>query len=124
MLFSIQPLLLAALLTFSLGGCFNNGITEGEVLSFGKTLQGKSPDDIHTAIVDRVGPPTRHVGSGLRIDQWEIVGGVLTFHPLQGPSFTKDKVLTRLLTTNNPFADCLFEVAPESFELNCSVEFW
>lgn len=27
---------------------------------------------------------------------------------MQGPSFTRDKVLTRLLTTNNPLADCLF----------------
>lgn len=82
MLFSkTNRLALTALLAFSLVGCSNNGITEGEVLSFGKTLQGKSSDEIRTAIIDRFGPPTRNVGSGLRIDQWEIAGGVLTFHP-------------------------------------------
>lgn len=79
-----------------------------EIDSLTREMQGKTPDQIRALIVQRFGAPARDVGSGLQIEQWDVAGGVLTFHPIQGPTFEKDGVRTRLLRTTNPAALCLF----------------
>jgi hypothetical protein len=68
------------------------------------SIQGKSSDEVRTVIIERFGPAQRDVGSGVRIEQWDIAGGVLTFHPGTGPFFSDAKTRTyiRLLRTNNP----------------------
>lgn len=76
--------------------------------SLTQELEGKGPDDVRALIVRRFGPPARDVGSGIQIEQWDVDGGILTLHPLQGPTFTKGGVLTHLMRTTNPAALCLF----------------
>jgi hypothetical protein len=71
-------------------------------------IQGKRPADVRALIIERLGPPARDVGSGLRIDEWDVDGGVLTFHPVIGPTFDKGEVHRWLIHTNNPAALCLF----------------
>ena len=79
-----------------------------EIASLTREIQGKTPDQVRALIVQRFGPPARDVGSGFQIEQWDVAGGVLTFHPLSGPTFEKNGVRTRLLRTTNPAALCLF----------------
>jgi hypothetical protein len=76
--------------------------------SLTQEVQGKGPEEVRALIVRRFGPPAREVGSGLQIEEWDVDGGILTFHPLQGPTFQKGGVLTRLIRTTNPAAVCLF----------------
>ncbi len=119
------PLLL--LLALTLFGCSRNGVTEDDVFLFAELLQGKSPEDVRTAIEHRFGPPARDIGSGLRIDQWDVADGILTYHPLQGPFFTKHQTVTRLLRTNNPVAECLFgdyEMTTPPDRTNHGRRFW
>ena len=54
-------------------------------------IQGKSGAQIRAAIGRRFGPRHRDVGSGLLIEQWDVAGGVLTFHPMGGPVFLDQK---------------------------------
>lgn len=70
------------------------------------SIQGKRSDEVRAAIIERLGPPQRNIGSGFRIEQWDTSGGVLTLHPATGPTFseTKTKTLFRLLRTSNPAA--------------------
>jgi hypothetical protein len=75
------------------------------------SIQGKRPDDVRTAIIERLGPPQRDIGSGYRIEQWDTSGGVLTFHPVTGPTFSDPKTKTyfRLIRTSNPAAGNLLD---------------
>lgn len=91
-------------------------------------LQGKDSAEVRTAIIAQLGPPQRDVGSGLRIEQWDTAGGVLTFHPGSGPNFfdPKTKKQIRLLRTNNPAHSNLLQ----SYEMYTSptppngIKFW
>jgi hypothetical protein len=67
-------------------------------------IQGKNPIDVRAAIIDQIGAPQRDIGSGLIIEQWDISNGVLTFHPVTGPTFfdPKTKKSFWLLRTTNP----------------------
>jgi hypothetical protein len=73
-----------------------------------REVQGKGPGEVRALIVGRLGPPARDIGSGLSIEQWDVDGGVLTFHPLRGPTFEKGGLRTRLIRTTNRAAVCLF----------------
>ena len=70
------------------------------------SIQGKRSDEVRAAIIERLGPAQRNVGSGYRIEQWDTADGVLTFHPATGPTFSDPKTKTcfRLLRTSNPAA--------------------
>jgi hypothetical protein len=66
-------------------------------------LQGKSPDEIRKLMIERFGSAPRDVGSGVRIEQWDVADGVLTFHSACGPTFTpKGQSTIHLLATHNP----------------------
>lgn len=67
-------------------------------------IEGKRPDDVRAEIIRRLGEPHRDVGSGARIEQWDLPEGVLTFHPGSGPTFADAKAgkIIRLLQTRNP----------------------
>ena len=68
-----------------------------------KALEGKTPDDALRIAIERFGAPTRDTGSGLQIPQWDVAGGVLTVHPLTGPTFFSESLkLVRLIRTHNP----------------------
>ena len=71
-------------------------------------IRGKQPDEVRALIIRRFGPPNRTIGSGFQIEQWDVEGGVLTFHPARGPTFDKGGVQMRLVRTTNLAADCLF----------------
>lgn len=66
-------------------------------------IQGKPSPEVREEIITRYGPAQRDIGSGLRIEQWDLADGMLTFHPIVGPSF-KDKAgkLFWLMRTSNP----------------------
>jgi hypothetical protein len=70
-------------------------------------VQGKDASQVRALLIRQFGPPSRDIGSGLQIEQWDVDGGVLTFHPLQGPTFQKQGVRTRLIRTHNPASLCL-----------------
>ncbi|MCH7751574.1 MAG: hypothetical protein IH898_05400 [Planctomycetes bacterium] len=65
-------------------------------------LEGKTRDEAHKLTFELLGEPNRDVGSGFRIWQWDIDGGILTFHQGVGPVFS-DAVgtTTWLIATNN-----------------------
>src|SRR3954462_14306509 len=71
-------------------------------------IQGKQSEQVRALIVARFGPPARDLGSGLRIDQWDVDGGALTFNPVDGVTFEKRGERTRLIRTSNLAASCLF----------------
>jgi len=75
------------------------------------SIQGKSSAEVRTAIIERLGPAQRDIGSGLRIEQWDTSDGVLTFNPSSGPIFSdpKAKKVFRLLRTANPVRACLLK---------------
>jgi len=83
-------------------------------------IQGKSLDVVRAAIIERFDPPQRDVGSGFHIEQWDISNGVLTFHPLTGPSFfdLKTKKIFRLVRTTTPVhASLLPDNIMQSYEM-------
>jgi hypothetical protein len=66
-----------------------------------KAIQGKNRTQIRDIIILRYGP-SRHIGSGLDIEIWDVSGGDLMLHPLYGPSFApKERKPIWLLTTTN-----------------------
>ena len=73
------------------------------------TIQGKSPDDVRSEIIRRFGANQRNVGSGIRIEVWDLPEGRLRFHPLAGPTFEDAKSGRNhwLLRTKNPVASNL-----------------
>jgi hypothetical protein len=71
-------------------------------------IQGKKPDEVRALIIRRFGPPAREVGSGFQIEEWDVNGGVLVYHPAVGPSFNKGGDLVWLMHTNNPAGLCLY----------------
>jgi hypothetical protein len=99
----LLSVVLAATLLFAQGAHKTPNIK-----SLTQEVQGKGAEEVRALIVRRFGPPAREVGSGLQIEQWDVDGGILTFHPLQGPTFNQGGVLTRLIRTTNPAALCLF----------------
>ncbi len=112
---------------FGLTSCSQGGQSGDEIAALTQTIQGKSPDEVRDVIVQQFGPPERNVGFGLRIEQWDVARGVLTFHPLQGPSFAKGGVHTRLMRTNNTADDCLFgsyEMKTLPDPANYGTRFW
>jgi hypothetical protein len=74
-------------------------------------LQNKNMDGIKAVIMDKLGPPKRNLGSGIQIDQWDVPDGVLTFHPLRGPTFvnSKTKKTIYLLRTSNSAGENLLQ---------------
>jgi hypothetical protein len=78
-------------------------------------IQGKQPDEVRAIMVKRFGPPARDVGSGATIEQWDVAGGVLTFHSFLGPTYAKDGVSIRLMRTSNPVETCLFGSYQETY---------
>ncbi|MEM8671990.1 MAG: hypothetical protein AAGG48_31015 [Planctomycetota bacterium] len=98
---------ITALLFMLLLGCDQN-LKPNDIAKFSVTLQGKSPEQIRDMIEKEYGPPDRNVGSGLVIEQWDVDGGTLTFHPLVGPSFDNGQTVVRLMETTNLLKHCLF----------------
>ena len=71
-------------------------------------IQGKQPDEVRELIIRWLGPPRRILGSGFRIEAWDVDGGVLLFHPASGPSFEKGGKRVWLMHTVNPAGLCLY----------------
>jgi hypothetical protein len=68
--------------------------------------EGKTPDEVRSLIIKSFGEPVRDIGSGLRIEQWDFDEGVLTFHPLSGPTFAFESgCFVRLIHTHNPIRE-------------------
>jgi hypothetical protein len=71
-------------------------------------IAGKLPDEVRALIIGRFGPPAHTFGSGVRIETWDVGGGVLIFHPASGPSFDEGGQRVWLMRTNNPAGLCLY----------------
>jgi hypothetical protein len=71
-------------------------------------IQGKQPDEVRALIGRRFGPPTHTFGSGFLIEAWDVNGGLLVFHPADGPSFQNGGKRVWLMRTNNPAGLCLY----------------
>lgn len=69
-------------------------------------IQGKSAGEVRAAIIERFGNTPRNVGSGVRIEVWQLPEGVLRFHPDVGPTFLNSNTKQKfwLLRTNNSVA--------------------
>jgi hypothetical protein len=66
-------------------------------------IQGKAPAEVRGEIIRRFGSNPRHIGSGIRIEAWQLPEGVLVFNPLVGPTFTDAKTKRQcwLIRTTN-----------------------
>ena len=83
-------------------------VARGEDLDALKAeIQGKQPEEIRALII-RLGPPARNIGSGVRTSEWDVEGGVLSFSLSAGPAFDRGPIHIWLLRTNNPAALSLF----------------
>jgi hypothetical protein len=73
-----------------------------------KAIDGKNRGQIQGIILDKYGP-SRHTGSGVDIEVWDVAGGNLMLHPLVGPSFTPTggKRIWLLTTTNRALPNIL-----------------
>jgi hypothetical protein len=93
------------------------------------SIQGKRSDGVRAAIIERLGSAQREIGSGYRIEEWDVPEGVLTFHPATGPTFLdlKTKKYFRLPRTSNPAASNILK-SYEMFTLpdptNHGNQFW
>lgn len=97
----------AGVIVVLVAACAKNEPQAGEIDALTREIQGQEPDEVRAAVVRRFGQPARDIGSGLSIEQWDVAGGVLTFHPGTGPTFAKGGQTTRLMRTTNPAGDCL-----------------
>ena len=70
-------------------------------------IQGQPLDTVRAIIIQRFGPAQREVGSGYQIEEWDIMGGVLTFHPVFGPDYASEGKDIWLLKTTNPVGENL-----------------
>ncbi len=71
-------------------------------------IQKKAPHEVREVIVEKYGQANRDIGSGFRIEQWDIHAGILTFHPATGVYFQKDGVIHSLIETTNYVKEALF----------------
>jgi len=94
-------LLMASLMARGIAWCQSLDGLEAEI-------QGKQPDEVRELMVRRLGPPARILGSGFRIEEWDVDAGILTFHPAVGPSFEKGGKRVWLMHTVNPAGLCLY----------------
>ena len=62
--------------------------------------------EVRAAIIQRFGNAPRNVGSGVRIEVWQLPEGSLRFHPDVGPTFLDSKTKRQfwLLRTSNSVA--------------------
>lgn len=80
-----------------------------EVTRLTAALRGvKDADGARAVLVQLLGEPNRVVGSGLRIEKWDLPGGEVTLHPMRGPTFTlPEGRMIWLLETRNPLRESL-----------------
>lgn len=71
-------------------------------------IAGKSPGEVLKIITDRFGEQSRDVGSGVRIPEWDIAGGTLTYHPHTGVFWAAKGDVQPLVTTHNPAGETIF----------------
>ncbi|MCX9158592.1 hypothetical protein OPU71_20965 [Niveibacterium sp. 24ML] len=90
------------------------------IATLAKQFQGKSPNEVLALIGKRFGPYHRNTGSGLSIPEWEVFGGVLTFHPLTGPFFYDPRTnkVTGLIPTHNAVRENLLQ----SYEMTSNAD--
>ena len=78
--------------------------------------------------VREFGEPSRDVGSGLSIPEWNLDGGVLEVHPLVGPTFRfDDGTIVWLIPTRNPAEENVlqdFEMTTPANPANHGTRFW
>ncbi len=91
--------------------CIATSIAMGEERALemlASDIQKKAPNMVREVIIEKYGQADRDVGSGFSIEQWDINGGVLTFHPATGVYFKKNGVIHSLIDTINYAKEALF----------------
>jgi hypothetical protein len=104
-------LMLFAVLFLSITQAENLIDTPNVVQEIAARIQNKNMDEVRAVIMDKLGPPQRNIGSGTPIFQWDVLDGVLTFHPFRGPTFvnSKTKKIIYLLQTANSAGENLLQ---------------
>lgn len=90
-------------------------------------IQGKKPQEVLAIMSADFGKPSRDVGSGLSIPQWDVAGGVLTYHEWVGPTFRAGGRTVWLIRTHNSVGDTLtgsFEMTTPPDPANHGNRFW
>lgn len=95
---------------------------------FQTSIAAMNANEVLAAATAEFGQPSRDIGSGLSIPQWDIADGVLTIHPLTGPTFRKaDGRVVWLMPTTNPVRDNLlqgFKMTTRPDPQNHGTRFW
>ncbi len=86
----------------------NYVVAERALQALVSEIQNKAPNVVREIIVEQYGQGDRDIGSGFRIEQWDINGGVLTFHPATGVYFEENGVLHSLIETTNNVKEAVF----------------
>ncbi len=71
------------------------------VKQLASSLKGKGPAEAGKVIHKALGEPARMVGSGVRIEQWDVAGGSVTYNPIAGVSFVAGGKSVSLIETHN-----------------------
>lgn len=79
-----------------------------EIERLRSAIAGQSPAEVLGIVTDRFGEPTRDAGSGVRIPEWDLAGGTLTYHPHAGVFWTAKGDTFPLVTTHNPAGETIF----------------
>ena len=94
----------------------------------GKLREAKTFEEARATIEGQFGAADRDIGSGLSIEQWDLDEGVLTLHPLAGPTFSPDDGdVLWLVDTRNPLAENLlgsYEMATRPDPDNRGTTYW
>lgn len=73
-----------------------------KIVELQSSLAGMSRQEAYEITRKHFGNPARDVGSGFRIEQWDVGGGTLTFHQAVGPTFSDvSGSVTWLIATRN-----------------------
>lgn len=97
--------LLSILLFLVVTECYGkdpNSELPNKVTDLQRLLTHKNREEAYKLTIDFLGKPVQKVGSGFRIEQWDLDGGILTFHQTLGPTFRDTSgSITWLVTTRN-----------------------
>jgi hypothetical protein len=98
------------------------------VSRFRDQVKDLGPKQVLAAAIAQFGKPTRDLGSGLSIPQWDVAGGTLTVHPGRGPTFQRTRgPVVWLIPTANRAGDQIaqgFEMYSPPDPANHGNQFW
>src|SRR5882724_965689 len=84
-------------------------IIPDEIRDFQAEIHDAGPEQVYAAAIARFGRPTRVIGTGIYLPQWDVAGGTLTAFPDRVPRFeTESRQTVWLNETENRADESLF----------------